>query len=163
MIMELLLVACLAAGAPLGVCRAEVDSQLTGCIATHSWGDLSWVEPEWPLYAAHIVASEARGVPTADIVVACTLVWDVVEGGYLSRPFELHLWGRWNGWGTPDELDEEAVYRALLTNACAKMPRYQHLGNFRDVQYWRSIGMIQEGPLDLYVGSGGQAVVGVPE
>jgi len=90
------------------------------------------------------------------------LVWDVVEGGYLDRPFELHETGRWNGWGTPDELDEEAVYRALLTDACTKIPRYRFLGSFKDAQYWRGIGMIREGPFDLYIGLGGQTVVGVP-
>jgi len=154
-----ILLTCLAAGAPRNICLAEVDY---GCVATHPWGDLSWVNSEWPWYAAHIVASEARGVPQADIVIACTLVRDVVEGSYKYRPFELHTHGRWNGWGTPDELDEEAIYRALLTDTCADMPRYQFVGSFKDAQYWRSIGMIPEGPFDLFVGKGGQAVVGVP-
>ena len=159
MIPELLL-ACLLTGASLGTCRAEAAVKPGGCVATHSWGDLGWVKPEWPLYAAHIVASEARGVPSADVAIACTLVWDVVEGGYLERPFELHEHGRWNGWGTPDELDEEAVYRALLTDACANM-RYQFVGNSADVFVWLSMRMITEGPHDLYIGPGGQSVVGV--
>lgn len=173
----LILLACLATGAPLGVCRAEVSAVESnasnisaenydccqtrgGCIALPPWDDLSWVTPKWPLYAAHIVASESRGVPEADIVIACTLIRDVVEGGY--GPFELHL-GRWKGWGSPDEKDEEAVYKALLTAACVHIPKYRFVGNFRDVQYWRSIGMIDEGPYDLFVGARGQAVVGVPK
>lgn len=163
----LILVACLAIGAPRGACVAEVefdpDTEIEhSCIATHPWGDLSWVTPAWPLYAAHIVASEARGVPSADIAIACTLVGDVVEGGYLDRPFELDDHGRWNGWGTPDAADEKAVYQALLTNVCTNMPRYRFIGNFGDVQHWTSIGMIGEGPFDLYLGTAGQAVVGVP-
>ena len=160
----LILLACLAAGVPRGACRAEVGFDPDyGCVATHPWGDLSWVTPSWPLYAAHIVASEARGVPSADIAVACTLIWDVVEGGYLGRPFELDDHGRWNGWGSPDAADEEAVYRALLTDACNHIPRYKFIGNLRDARHWRSIGMIPDGPFDLYLGVAGQAVVGVPK
>ena len=154
-----LLLVCLIAGVPLGVCRAEATYDCGGCyVVTHPWESLDWVTPAWPMYAAHIVASEARGVPAADIVIACTLIHDI-EDGYL--PFELHG-GRWKGWGTPDEADIDAVFEALLTAACVDIPRYKFVGNFVDAQYWRSIGMIHEGPYDLYIGPSGKTVVGVP-
>ena len=63
----LILLACLATNAPRNVCMAEVDFDTDHdcCTAVLPWEDLSWVTSEWPLYAAHIVASESRGVDWA--------------------------------------------------------------------------------------------------
>ena len=149
--MLLALVVCLAAGAPSGVCNAEVHD-LVFPVAPQ------WATASWQTYAAHIVASEARGVPSADIVIACTLIRDI-ERGY--HPWNLHP-GRWHGYGTPDDLDRKAVTDALLSSACVDVPRYKYVGNFRDAQYWVRSRTIDNGPFDLYVGPHGQAVVGVP-
>lgn len=111
----------------------------------------------WQDYVSHIVASEARGVEEADIVVACTLVRDVKRGW---GPWALR--GRWFGWGTPDEADRNAVLQAVTRGGCVNVPEYRYVGNFQDVQHWRAVGMIHRGPYDLYVGPRGQAVVGVP-
>lgn len=111
----------------------------------------------WIDYAAHIVASEARNVPAADIVIACTLIRDVERGW---NPWNLRR--RWFGYGAPDAQDLMAVRNAVYTRACEAVPRYKFVGNIRDVYYWRSIGLIDAGPLDLYVGPTGLTVVGVP-
>ena len=116
-----------------------------------------WATERWVDFASHIVASEARGVPQADLVIACTMVRDVEKGWY---PWALR--SRWFGWGRPDAKDIRAVEDSLTQGGCDEIPDYRYVGNFRDVQYWRSIGMIGEGPFDLYVGFRGQAVVGVP-
>lgn len=117
----------------------------------------SWATPAWREYAAHIVASEARGVPQADIVVACTLIRDIERGW---PPWGLHP-GRWHGWGSPDSADRQAVEDAL-NGACADVPNYIYVGNFQDAQFWARIGTIKGWPVDLYVGPSGAAVVGVP-
>jgi len=108
-------------------------------------------------FAAHIVASEARNVPEADIRVACTLLWDIERGW---PPWALRK--RWFGWGTPDEADRQAVRDALYTDVCDNIPHYKYVGNIRDVYHWRAIGAIGEGPFDLYVGPTGSTVVGIP-
>ena len=146
MISLILIAACLATGASHGVCLAEggFDTKFN----VPAWATLAWQD-----YAAHIVASEARGVPQADIVVACTLIRDVEKGYNLSR---------WFGYGPPDEADRRAVEDALFTDACKDVPNYRYVGNFRDAQLWRYMGMIESGKVDLYLGTGGQAVVGVP-
>jgi hypothetical protein len=140
---SLILIMCLATGAPQGVCLAEIDFNTKFDVPL--WATLVWQD-----HAAHIVASEARGVPQADIVVACTLIRD---GGSLSR---------WFGYGPPDKADRKAVEDALFTDACESVPHYRYVGNFKDAQYWRWLGMVGEGSVDLYLGLGGQAVVGVP-
>jgi len=116
-----------------------------------------WASERWIIFAAHIVASEARGVPQADVVVACTIVRDIERGWH---PWAIR--GRWFGWGRPDAKDIGAVRDALITGGCDEVPIYRYVGNFKDVQYWRSIGFAGSGPLDLYVGRRGQSVVGVP-
>jgi len=152
--MNTILLICLLAGAPVGACRAEVadyrpyEPPITP----------SWVTEHWQDFASHIVASEARGVPSADIVVACTLVQDVERGW--------HPWAlgdRWFGYGTPDAADRQAVEDALLTDACDAIPDYKYVGNNRDVLVWLNKGMIKAdaAPFDLYVGYHGQTVVGI--
>jgi len=89
---SLILVACLATGVPMGVCRAEVAG---GAVVEDFpvWVEVpTWATDHWENYAAHIVASEARGVPQADIVVACTILRDI-EGGH--GPWNLQ--SRWYG------------------------------------------------------------------
>ncbi len=115
-----------------------------------------WATEQWQDFASHIVASEARNVPEADIVIACTLVRDV-ENGW--NPWALR--NRWFGWGTPDDKDRQAVFMSLSSPACDDVPEYRFVGNFLDVQRWRASGMISEGPYDLFVGRTGSAVVGV--
>ena len=151
---NIILALCIVTGAPLGACWAEVQDELDRNFyprAPH------WATDAWRDYAAHIVASEARGVPAADIVIACTLIRDVERG---FRPWNLHP-GRWHGFGKPDEADIQAVTDALLSPACVHIPRYKYVGNFRDAQYWTRSGIIDDGPFDLYLGPHGQAVVGV--
>lgn len=111
----------------------------------------------WIDYAAHIVASEARNVPAADIVIACTLLRDVERGWH---PWNLRR--RWFGYGTPDAKDVAAVRNAVYTRACEAVPEYKFVGNLKDVYLWRSIGLIGSGPLHLYVGLEGSTVIGVP-
>lgn len=153
---SLILVACLLAGTPHGVCAAEiacgaVAEDFPVQVETPTWATESWRD-----YAAHIVASEARGVPAADIVVACTILRDIKKGW---PPFGLGE--RWFGYGPPDEADRQAVKDALYTDACEDVPAYRYVGNFRDAQLWKRLGMI-DGKVDLYLGAEGQAVVGVP-
>lgn len=116
---------------------------------------LSWATPAWIEFASWIVASEARGVPAADKVVACTLVRDVERGW---NPWLLR--NRWFGWGRPDAADRKAVLQAV-SGGCGDVPDYLYVGNYRDAQHWRSVGMIGNAPVDLYLGAGGSAVVGV--
>ena len=115
-----------------------------------------WATEAWIDYAAHIVASEAWNVPSADLAVACTLVRDVRRGW---QPWALHH--RWYGWAEPDEADYAAVRRALTPNGCDSVPEFAFVGNLDDLFYWRSIGMVGDGPFVLYIGDGA-AVVGVP-
>jgi len=117
-----------------------------------------WATEAWQDYASHIVASEARGVPDADIVIACTLVRDIERGW---SPWNLRA--RWFGWGTPDARDRRAVFDAVSSSssACVEVPAYQFVGNVNDLRYWRSIGMVSGGPHDTYVGAAGQTVIGV--
>lgn len=150
--MKTFLAACLLAGVPMGVCRAEFAfPQPPEPPPLPNWATESWQD-----FAAHIVASEARGVPQADIVIACTILRDIERGWH---PWALR--NRWFGYGAPDALDRLAVESAL-TGGCVDVPVYRYVGNFRDAQLWRSRGMAGAGPLDLYIGYGGQAVVGVP-
>ena len=133
-----------------GLARSDIPPEE----ATPRWP--SWATPAWREYAAHIVASEARGVPQADIVVACTLIRDIERGW---SPWGLHP-GRWHGWGSPDSADRQAIEDAL-NGACTGVPDYIYVGNFRDAQYWARTGMIKNWPVDLYIGPGGGAVIGV--
>lgn len=116
-----------------------------------------WATDAWIDFAAHIVASEARNVPSADIVVACTLLRDIKRGWH---PWDLRK--RWFGYGPPDDKDRAAVLDALYTSACRKVPHYKYVGNIRDVYHWRAVKMIGGGPFDLFVGPTGSTVVGVP-
>lgn len=153
---SLILVACLLSGAPTGVCRAEIAC---GAVAEDFPVQVevpTWVTEHWMNYAAHIVASEARGVPQADIVIACTILRDIERG---HGPWNLQ--SRWFGYGPPDKADRQAVKDALYTDACEDVPEYRYVGNFRDAQLWKRLGMI-DGKADLYLGAEGQAVVGVP-
>jgi hypothetical protein len=152
--MNAVLVACIAAGYPFGICVAEAPHLSADhfVLAPELPG---WATAEWQHYAAHIVASEARGVPDADIVVACTMVRDVERGW--------HPWGlrdRWFGWGPPDDRDRAAVAQAV-SGDCDGVPDYAYVGNFQDAQLWRELGYIT-GRVDLYLGDNGGAVVGVP-
>lgn len=154
---SLILVACLLTGAPRGVCLAEAASG--ACIEDFPVRVEvpTWATENWRDYAAHIVASEARGVPQADIVIACTLIRDVEKGWP-----PMGLGKRWFGFGPPDAADRQAVQDALYTDACEDVPDYRYVGNFKDAQYWRWLGMIETGKVDLYLGPSGAAVVGVP-
>lgn len=114
-----------------------------------------WATPNWQDWAAHIVASEARGVPQADLVVACTMVRDVQRGWH---PWALRK--RWFGWGEPDLQDRLAVWLAV-SGGCNSVPNYRYVGNLQDARYWKRLGYI-DGQIDLYLGEGTAAVVGVP-
>lgn len=138
----------------MGLCRAEVAAGAT--LDDFPPQPPEWATDAWQDFAAHIVASEARNVPAADIVVACTLGRDVGRGW---SPWALG--DRWYGYGRPDAADRQAVRDALTTDACDAVPDYKFVGNIRDVQHWRAVGMIGEGPFDLYVGATGSTVVGV--
>ena len=119
----------------------------------------TWATARWQNYAAHIVASEARGVPSADIVIACTLLKDIERGWH---PWRLYP-GRWHGYGPPDEADRQAIIDALTSRACDDIPVYKYVGNLRDLRHWKAVGMVKTGgPFTLHIGSGGQTVVGVP-
>jgi len=155
---SLFLAACIATGGSLGVCRAEAILG-TDILATPY---PQWASEEWVEFAAHIVASEAAGVPEARIVVACTMVRDVERGWH---PWALRK--RWFGWGWPSAGDFAAVRSALngvngKYGECYKIPSYKYVGNLRDAQHWRRTGVIGSGPYDLYVGPTGNTVVGVP-
>jgi len=143
-----LLMACLALGYPMGMCQA-ID-------ADPEYQPPKWATPEWKDFASHIVASEARGVESADIVIACTLIRDIERGWH---PWELRK--RWFGWGTPDKKDIEAVNQSLTKDGCANIPEYKYVGNINDVRVWMNMRMINTGPHDLYIGYGGQTVVGI--
>lgn len=150
--MNALILACILAGTPMGICQAEFEPlSPPEPPALPIWATEAWMD-----FAAHIVASEARGVPQADIVVACTMVRDIDRGWH---PWSLQ--DRWFGWGAPDAEDRLAVRRAL-EEGCDEVPVYRYVGNFRDAQHFRAVGMAGKGPLDLYLGPRGQAVVGVP-
>lgn len=69
--------------------------------ATTDWP--TWASPEWVTYASHIIASEARGVPSAYGFVASQLVCDINRG---YHPFGLHG-QRWHGWS--DAVNSEIV------------------------------------------------------
>lgn len=141
--------------APAGACRAEIEG-----------GYLPPIPAEYPAWAtewcithiAHVVASEARGVPSADLAVACTIWRDITQGGYTCFTITPH---RWKGYGPPDELDYAAVRTALL-GGCESVPEFRFLGNLGDARYWLGTGMVQEQPLSLWLGPGGSAVVGIP-
>lgn len=159
-ILPLILVACLLTGAPQGVCNAEIACGASLDDFPERVEVPQWASDRWQDFAAHIVASEARNVPSADIVVACTLIRDVESA---TNPVRA-AWGlrrRWFGYGRPDDADRQAVLDALFTNACDTVPSYRYVGNIRDVYHWRAVGMVGAGPFDLYVGPTGSTVVGV--
>jgi len=54
------------------------------------------------------------------------------------------------------------VYTALTPEGCAAVPEFAFVGNLQDLAYWRSIGMVGDGPFVLYVGPNDMAVVGIP-
>lgn len=115
----------------------------------------AWASAAWQDYAAHIVAGETRGVPSAAYPVACTLLLDVERG---AHPWRLR--GRWYGWEVPRD-DERAAVRLAL-RGCEGVPRYRFVGSLNDLKLWQTRGWVAEnGPFDLYTGSGGLAVVGV--
>jgi len=150
----LTLAICASLGIPHGICRAE--------IADGYWSTESppvapaWTTVAWRDFAAHIVASEARGVPAADLAVACTLSRDVERGW---DPWALRR--RWFGWGNPDSADRAAVDRAV-NGGCDNIPHFKYVGNLNDLRHWHAVGMVGDGPFVLYIGAGGGAVVGVP-
>lgn len=148
--MSNLILICWLMGIPMGVCRAEEP------YLTYVEVPPTWASPQWRNFAAHIVASEARNVPAADIVVACTLRRDVERGWH---PWGLRD-GRWLGWGTPDAADIAAV-ESSLNGGCVDIPTYKYVGNITDVLLWTQRGMISSGPHDLYIGPTGSTVIGV--
>jgi len=155
------LAVCVAMGAPMGMCRAEVALLGDGDMLCDVVIPPAWATAEWQEFAAHIVAGEVRGVPAARMAVACTLVRDVE----VQRPFDYAqgdggLRERWFGWAEPGDGDREAVALAL-SGGCEDVPRYRYVGSLRDARYWRSIGMIGDGPFVLFLGEGGQVVVAV--
>lgn len=147
---ELTLALCLTVAAP-GVCRAETDHVI------RLQEPPPWATEEWTLHCAHIVASEARGVPIADCVIARNLVLDV-ESERLSP------WGlsrRWYGYGPPDDADIRAC-RLAIHDLCGDIPHYRFVGNLNDLATWRARGYVGEQHVDLYLGQNGKTVVGVP-
>lgn len=115
----------------------------------------AWATPAWQDYAAHIVAGETMGVPSAAYPVACTLIGDVERG---AHPWRLR--GRWYGWKTPNASERAAVRLAL--RGCEDVPRYRFVGSLSDLRLWQARGWVaQDGPFDLYTGARGLAVVGV--
>jgi len=141
-----ILLACLVASGSVGMCRAELNDYIPD-------EPPSWATEEWVEYAAHIVASEAGGVPVADKVIACTMIRDIERGW---NPWNLRK--RWFGWGTPDRLDREAVRQALIN--CDDIPSYKFVGNVNDTRVWLRNNMITNGPHDIYLGNNA-AVVGI--
>jgi len=132
--------------APLGRAVSLKDGETAGP---------EWATERWRTFAAGIVEGEVAGVPEARMVVACTVVRDV-EAGWSP-------WGlgeRWYGWRRPSEGAREAIDRAL-EEGCQDVPRYAFVGNLEDARHWHALGWV-EGPVDLFLGAGGQAVVGVP-
>jgi hypothetical protein len=119
------------------------------------WVGPAWATAAWQDYAAHIVAGETRGVPSAAYPVACTLIGDVERG---MHPWRLR--GRWYGWKTPNASERAAVRLALA--GCEDVPRYRFVGNLSDLRLWQERGMVAvDGPFDLYTGTRGLVVVGV--
>lgn len=115
-----------------------------------------WAGDGWAAWAAHIVAGETRGVPSARLAVACTLTRDVERGW---DPWALR--DRWYGWSDPTDADLAAVETALA-GGCGDVPEFRFVGNLQDLALWRGRGWVGDGPFVLYAGSDGQYVVGVP-
>ena len=142
--------------APAGACRAEIAGGYPLHIAAEYPARAS---ESWVTYAASIVSSEARDVPSADLAIACTIYRDVQRG---YHPWRLYgNPGRWHGYGTPDA-DDYAAVRTALGGGCEDVPNFRYFGNFNDMHYFRRQGWLGEQPLSLYVGAGGACVVGIP-
>lgn len=120
------------------------------------WTGPAWATEAWIEHAAHIVAGETRGVPSAAYPVACTLIGDVERGMHPGR-----LRTRWYGWRVPNASERAAVRRALVE--CGDVPRYRFMGSMSDLRLWQARGMVSDGPFDLYTGIAGLTVVGVRE
>lgn len=158
--MIVVLAACLTL-APMGACVAEMDTgSLEGLRMVDKYP--AWASENWITYAASIVSSEARNVPSADLAVACTIFRDIILREY--SPWQLYCDDslcRWHGYGKPDDADYAAV-RTALGGGCESVPNFRYVGNLQDIDYFRRQGWLGEQPLALYVGQGGAMVVGVP-
>lgn len=147
----------------VNVCMAKIISD--DPYSDSSWVaaieyDSTWATEAWIDYVAHIVASEARNVPTADLPVACTLVRDVTIRNY--HPWKLYgNPGRWHGYGLPDVADYRAV-RTALEGGCDDIPDFRYFGCMNDMGYFVRHGYVADQPLSLYVGANGSMVVGIP-
>lgn len=150
---NLWLASCLLA-APAGVCRAEIQ---TGYPLVIPVDYPAWATEYCIDHIAHIVASEARGVPSADLAVACTIIRDI-ERGYTCWSLTP---GRWKGYGAPDALDYAAV-RTALSGGCDHIPEFSYLGNLNDARWFYSHNLVITQPLSLWLGPTGSAVVGIP-
>ena len=141
--------------APVGACKAEIEGDYLPPIPAEypTWAT------EWCItHIAHIVASEARGVPSADLAVACTVWRDITYWGYTCFTITPD---RWKGYGTPDKLDYEAVYTAL-SGGCDHIPVFSYLGNLNDARWFYSHNLVITQPLSLWLGPTDSAVVGIP-
>ncbi len=151
--MNAVIIACLALGWPMGVCRADADFLPTPPVEPPEWATERWIE-----WAAHIVSSEAgNAVPQARIVVSCTMVRDVEDRGW--PPWSLR--NRWFGWGRPSAADVQAVRRAV-NGGCDDVKQYAFVGNIDDGKTWKRMGLIGEEAVDLFIGPTGSTVIGVP-
>jgi hypothetical protein len=128
--------------------RSETNTLPIGTDSSSSSGKedvgynpLAWATPYWRnTYAPSIVAGETvPGCSECDLMIACTLYNDVVEGGY--SPFRLYgNPGRWHGWKKPRQQHIDAVQKAL-DGGCSSLPRCIRLGNRTDFQYnWTHMG-----------------------
>lgn len=113
-----------------------------------------WATGEWIDFAAHIVAGETRSVPSANRIVACTLIRDI-ESGW--QPWSLRK--RWYGWKTPTDQERRSVIEAL--NGCLDIPVYRFVGSPSDLTLWQSRGMVGDGPFDMYTGFSNHVIIGV--
>lgn len=120
----------------------------------------TWATEPWIDYAAHIVASESRNVPTSDLPIACTIVRDVTIRNY--HPWNLHgNPGRWHGYGHPD-IEDYAAIRLALVGGCDEIPNFRYFGCMNDMGYFMRHGYVEDQPLSLYIGTNGSMVVGIP-
>jgi len=105
-----------------------------------------WADWEWRDYASHIVAGEAADTDEGRLVIACTIVRDILRG---REPYNLHT--RWYGWKNPEWHDRMAMWDALQVEGCRDIPWYRYVGSKRDYQVWLRGGYIRESdPYDVY-------------
>lgn len=105
-----------------------------------------WADWEWRDHGSHIIAGEAADTAIGRLVIACTIVRDVLRG---RDPYNLRT--RWYGWKRPGWHDRMAMWNALQMDGCRDIPWYRFVGSKRDYQIWLRGGYIRESdPYDVY-------------